>query len=153
MIRNSKALSPIFASLIILTIVTVLFIPVFIWAAGMTSQTQIDWGTSGQAASERIVIEEVGLKAGQKSCTIYVRNIGKTAVEINDIIISKASTSNILQTCNKGQFSTIPTYVTQGNLLTLTIPDLNFNPLQNTAYSIQVFTTRGAGDTFQVVTK
>ena len=134
---------------------TVLFIPVFIWAAGMTSQTEGDWQLSGQAASERIVIEEVGLKAGQTSCTIYVRNIGKTTVEINDIIISKASTSNILQTCNKGQFSSVPTYVTQGNLLTLTIPDpdLNFNPLQNTAYSIQVFTTRGAGDTFQVVTK
>ncbi len=136
-----------------MAVVTVLFVPVFVWAAGMTNQTEGDWQLSGQAASERIVIEEAALRAGQDSCTIYVRNIGKTTVEINDIIISRASTSNILQTCNKGQFSAVPTYVTQGNLLILTIPDLSFNPLSSTTYSIQVFTTRGVGDTFQVVTK
>lgn len=152
MIKNRKGLSPIFATLIVLTIVTVLFIPVFIWAAGMSGQTQDSWQLSGQAASERIVIEAVGLKVGQASCTLYVRNIGKTTVEINDIIISRANTSEVLQTYNKGQFSSVPMYLTQGNLLTLTIPDLYFNP-QNITYSIKVFTTRGVGDTFQVVTK
>ncbi len=59
-ITNEKALSPIFATLIILAVVTVLFIPVFIWATGMTNANQDSWQQSATAATERIVIEEVG---------------------------------------------------------------------------------------------
>ena len=85
---NRWALSPIFATLIILAVVTVLFVPVFIWASGMTSQTEDSWTLSGQAATERIVIEEVSLKADQTACTVYVRNIGKTPITINNVLIS-----------------------------------------------------------------
>ena len=148
---NGRALSPIFATLIILAVVTVLFIPVFIWASGMTAQTQDSWTQSGQTATERIVIEEVSLVAGQSRCTLYVRNIGKTTVSINDVILSRADNSQVIQIYDKGQFSANPTYITQGNLLTLTIPNLGF-AAQSITYSIQVFTTRGVGDTFQVVT-
>jgi flagellin-like protein len=93
-IRNKKALSPIFATLIILAVVTVLFIPVFIWATGIASQNQESWLQSGLTATERIVIEEVSFNDTSTSilniqnCTIYVRNIGETAVTINDVIIS-----------------------------------------------------------------
>ncbi len=84
---SKRALSPIFATLVILGVVTVLFIPVFIWATGMTSQTQDSWTLSGLIATERIVIEEVNLKANSDSCTIYVRNIGKTAASVNGVLI------------------------------------------------------------------
>jgi hypothetical protein len=84
---DTRALSPIFATLVILGVVTVLFIPVFIWATGMTSQTQDSWRLSGLIATERIVIEEVNLMANSDSCTIYVRNIGKTAASVNGVLI------------------------------------------------------------------
>src|SRR4030065_460162 len=84
---SKRALSPIFATLVILAVVTVLFVPVFIWATGMTSQTQDSWTLSGLIATERIVIEEVNLKDNSDSCTIYVRNIGKTAASVNGVLI------------------------------------------------------------------
>src|SRR4030066_2464481 len=92
---NEKALSPIFATLIILAVVTVLFIPVFIWATRVNSQNQESWGLAGTIATERIVIEEISLKSNQASCTIYVRNIGKTAVTVDNVFIALANGTGI----------------------------------------------------------
>src|SRR5512135_632422 len=89
--RSRRALSPIFATLVILAVVTVLFIPVFLWATGAANQNQYSWEQSAIAATERIVIEAVNMKTGETSCTIYVRNIGNTAVTINNVLISIAN--------------------------------------------------------------
>lgn len=151
-IVNRKALSPIFATLIILAVVTVLFIPVFIWATGVNSQNQESWGLSGTTATERIVIEEVSLKAGQISCTIYVRNIGKTAVIVDNIFITLANgtgTTHVYQR-TQGDFTASPDSVIQGDLMTLYIADLEFTPDAAT-YKIKVFTSRGVGDEYQTV--
>ena len=146
---NCTGLSPIFASLIILAIVTVLFIPVFIWTTGLTAQTQSFWEISGLIATERTVIEEVSLRAGNPSCTIYVRNIGKTAVSVDDVFISSPDGS--LHVYNSPGFSTDKTSVVQGDLMTVTIPDLGFTPVGNVTYTVKVYTARGVGDTYQVV--
>jgi len=145
---DRRALSPIFASLVILAIVTVLFIPVFIWSTGLTAETQSFWEISGLIATERIVIEEVNLRGEVLSCTIYVRNIGKTAIIVDNVFISSPDGS--LHKYEKPQFSTDFDSVIQGDLITINIPDLGFLPTNGT-YTVKVFTTRGVGDTYQVV--
>lgn len=152
---NRKAISSIFATLIILAVVTVLFIPVFIWATGMSSATQESWEESSETATERIVIEEVNLKAGQTNCTVYVRNIGKTNVEINDILIEKTggSGSGSIYPYDKPQISCSPSSARQGELITVTISNLGlFTPESGGVYTVKAFTTRGVGDAYQVVT-
>ncbi len=156
--KNTKAISPIFATLIILAVITVLFIPVFIWATGMSSETEDSWRLFGQIATERIVIEEVNLKAGNDSCTIYVRNIGTTTVSVDNVFISLSDGTGSLHFYTKSgiSFTTSPNSVIQGDLITVTIPDLqasnSFSPTWNQTYTVKVFTHRGVGDTYQVVT-
>ena len=155
-IRNNKAISPIFATLIILAVVTVLFIPVFIWATGMSSETEDSWQLSGVIATERIVIEEVNLKANMNNCTIYVRNIGKTTVSVDNVFISLSDGTGSLHVYTKSgtpALTTFPNSVIQGDLITVTISDLNsFIPTSNQTYTVKVFTHRGLGDTYQIVT-
>jgi flagellin-like protein len=145
---DRRAISPIFASLIILAVVTVLFVPVFIWSTGLTSETKAFWEISGLAATERIVIEEVNLR-GNGSCTIYVRNIGKTAIIMDEVFISSPGES--LHKYEEPQFSTDFDSVVQGDLMTVNILDLGFYPTGNKTYTVKAYTTRGVGDTYQVV--
>lgn len=147
--KGRRALSPIFASLIILAIVTVLFIPVFIWSTGLTAETGSFWELSGLIATERIVIEEVNLRGGAIDCTIYVRNIGKTAIIANNVIISPPD--GTIYTYVDPQFSPDFNSVVQGDLMTVDIPDLGFTPISNYTYTVKVYTERGVGDTYQVV--
>jgi len=146
---DRKALSPIFASLIILAVVTVLFVPVFIWSTGLTAETKSFWEMSGLTATERIVIEEVNLRGNVTSCTIYVRNIGKTAIIMDNVFISSPDGS--LHIYEEPQFSTDFDSVVQGDLITVDIPDLGFTPTGNEPYTVKVYTARGVGDTYQVV--
>jgi flagellin-like protein len=146
---DRRAISPIFASLIILAVVTVLFIPVFIWSTGLTAETRSFWTISGLIATERIVVEEVNLRGNFTSCTIYVRNIGKTAIIVDNVFISPSDGS--LHKYEEPQFSTDFDSVVQGDLMTVDIPDLGFIPAIGEPYTVKVFTTRGVGDTYQVV--
>ena len=154
--NQNKAISPIFATLIILAVVTVLFIPVFIWATGTSSETEDSWQLSGLIATERIVIEEVNLKASMNNCTIYVRNIGKTTVSVDDVFISLSDGTGSLHVYTKSgtpTLTTSPNSVIQGDLITVTIPDLDLLiPTLNQTYTVKVFTLRGIGDTYQLVT-
>ena len=150
---NKKAISPLFASLLILAIVTVLFVPVFIWSTGMTAETRSFWEILGLETTERIVIEEVNLRGGETSSTIYIRNIGETAITIDNIFIS--SPDGQLYIYEKGDFNSSPNSVVKGDLLTIEIPDLtvkgDFTPTSELTYTIKVFTDRGVGDNYQIV--
>lgn len=152
--RCKRALSPIFATLIILAVVTVLFIPVFIWATGLTSQNQESWDTSSIIATERIVVEEVNLKSGTRTCTIYVRNIGTTAVTISSVLICRANGTGQISTFQRNDlnFAVDHDGVIQGDLMTITVVDLGFSPAPATTYNIKVVTTRGVNDQYQAVT-
>lgn len=144
--NNKKAISPIFATLIILAVVTVIFIPIFIWATGTSSQTEDFWEASGAIVTERVVIEEVNMKSSNL-CTIYVRNIGKTAVRVDNIFIT--SPDGDLHVYDSG-FSQEPNSVTQGELITIEDLALEFT-VTSGLYTVQVFTTNGVGDAYQVV--
>lgn len=154
--KTTAALSSIFATLIILAIVTTLFIPVFIWATGMTSTTQDSWELSGLIATERIVIEEINLKADTTSCTIYVRNIGKTTASVENVFIYLSDGTGSMNVYSKSDppptFTTSPNSVIQGDLITVSFATLDFTPTINEAYTVKVSTARGAADTYQVVT-
>ena len=153
---TDQAVSPIFATLIILAIVTVLFIPVFIWTTSTTSETEDSWALSGLIATERIVIEEVSLKFGMDSCTIYVRNIGKTSVTINDVFISLSEGSEVYVYSISGTpttFTANPNSVIQGDLITINFDSLgDLSVVADETYTVKVFTSRGVGDAYQVVT-
>jgi flagellin-like protein len=156
-IKNAKAISPIFATLIILAVVTVLFIPVFIWATGTSSETEDSWQLSGLIATERIVIEEVSLNADTTDCTIYVRNIGKTTISIDNVFISLSDGTGILYVYPKSgtptTFTTTPNSVIQGDLITIEFTSLgDLTPEPDETYTVKVYTSRGVGDTYQVVT-
>ncbi len=154
--RSKKALSPIFATLIILAIVTVLFIPVFIWATGISSQTQDSWTLSGQIATERIVVEEVNLRGqAPQNCTIYVRNIGETAVTINDVIIEADNSVHAYQGTAISTYipgtNTLQNAIVKGDLIEIRIATLgSLTVVNGKTYTIKVFTTRGVSDTYQV---
>ncbi len=173
-IMNKKALSPIFATLIILAVVTVLFIPVFIWATGMTSSTQDSWLQSGITATERIVVEEASFSSSDQpppappgtnaqSGTIYVRDIGETVITINDVIISAPNSAvHVYQKTGLITINPITglamTTVTKGNLIQINIPrfdagNAGFRIVNGTTYTIKVYTTRGVFDTYQVVAR
>jgi len=154
-LQNRRGLSPIFAALIMLGIVTVLFIPIFIWATGLTAGTRSFWELSGLVATERIVAEEVNLKGGSSNCTVYVRNIGKTAVVISDVIISEES--GPVYDYDKFEFTTrdpvtnnLISSIVQGDLIKIYINSLGFTPTKDKTYVVKVFTERGVGDFYQV---
>jgi flagellin-like protein len=157
--KNEKALSPIFATLIILAVVTVLFIPIFIWVTNMTSQTEDSWQASGATATERIVIEEVNLRPQQNFCTIYVRNIGKTAVEINNVLIIKENGDTFTyeksksELVTKNPLGTAPLdSIVQGDLIRIEITNLKgLSIIPDYIYTLKVFTKRGIGGEYQIV--
>ncbi len=156
MFCGTRGLSPIFAALVMLGIVTVLFIPIFVWSSGLTSGTRSFWERSGLIATERIVVEEVNLKGGSSDCTIYVRNIGKTSIVVSDVLVldeySGASfqfgTSQfaIRDPVTNGPVSS----VVQGELLKVYIGNLGFTATNGRTYVVKVFTERGVGDIYQV---
>lgn len=139
-----------------LGIVTVLFIPIFIWATGLTEGTRSFWELSGLVATERVVIEEVNLKGGSSDCTIYVRNIGKTAVVVSDVFISEESGAahqfdNSRFTTRNPVTGAVISSMVQGDLMKIYIDNLvPLNPVKDRTYAVKVFTTRGVGDFYQV---
>ncbi len=151
-----RGISPIFAALIMLGIVTVLFIPVFLWSTGLTSGTRDFWERSGMIATERIVIEETSLRRSSTNSTVYVRNIGKTAATMGDIFIVDDYTSATYH-FGSGQF-TVTDPVTgnpmssslQGDLMKIYIANIGFTPTADRTYVIKAFTSRAVGDMVQV---
>jgi len=98
------------------------------------------------------VIEEVSLTTDL--IVIYVRNIGKTTVSINDVLIEDSN--NNIRTFQKSSFATlIPGTTTskdsivQGELLAIRIDQPNLP--DSGVYTVKVFTQRGVGESYQVV--
>jgi len=139
-----------------LGIVTVLFIPIFIWTTGLTEGTRSFWERSGVIATERIVIEEVSLKGGSTDCTIYVRNIGKTNVMVSEVFIIDEYSGAVYQ-YGTSQFITLDpltnnpiSSIVQGDLMKISVGILGFTSQKDRTYAVKVFTTRGVGDNYQV---
>ena len=158
-----KALSPIFASLMLLGIVTALFIPIFLWSTGVTSQTKNFWDTTSSTATERIVIEIMNLESDRSSCELYVRNIGKTAITVENIFIVLADgTTRIFNNKDTVNFKTYiydaassqfilqnNAYVVQGDVLKVVLTIIPVLP-QSSVYTVKAYTPNGVGDIYQL---
>lgn len=151
MALSRRALSPIFASLLILAIVTTLFIPVFLWTTGVNSGTSDFWNRQASIETERIVIEVVNLKGGKSSCTIYVRNIGKTVVSIQSVHIIEPNGNVRTYLKSDGDFILSPEYVPQGDLITVNVDLRPWAPASGQTYLVKVFTFNSVGDQYQIV--
>ena len=155
-IHDRRALSPIFAALLMVGIVTALFIPVFLWSTGLTAGIRSFWEETGTSVTERIEIEEVNLRQGSTNCTVYVRNIGKTLARVTEVVIKGDDGQSLV--FEKSQFATTDPVtktgkdsIAQGDLLKVYIPSLAPLTLQkDVSYIIKVVTSRGVGDTYQV---
>lgn len=154
---DGKALSPIFATLIILAVVTVLFIPVFIWASGLSAQTTDSWVQTSTAATELIAIEEVSITSNK--VLVYVRNVGVTTVSFNDVLI--ADENNVITTyqVSLSELATVEpddegskaNAIIPGELMALKITALKGLDLSSDVFTVKVFTTKGIGETYTAV--
>ena len=68
---------------------------------------------------------------------------------MDEVFISSPDGS--LHIYEEPQFSTDFDSVVQGDLMTVDIPDLGFTPTGGEIYTVNAYTTRGVGDTYQVV--
>ena len=142
-------------TLILVIIIIAVIVSVFIWVNETREENEDSGELSGLVATERIVIEEVNLKADTANCQIYVRNIGKTIVSLDHVFISLSNGTGPMhpysKTYSPPTLTTSPNSVIQGELIIINI-SLDFTPGSNEAYTVKVFTDRGVVDTYQIMT-
>jgi len=99
-----KAVSPVIATLLLILIAVAAAVLVYVWVTGYASSVT---GTGTPELQERIKIDTVDVGSGGTSVTIYVRNIGSTTIESDDLtdmmayIIDSAS-GQILEASSSG---------------------------------------------------
>src|ERR1017187_7579100 len=94
-INNRKAISPIFATLILIAIAVIAGVVVYAFTSG-TLATMTGGGT---AASEKVSVQAVQYTAAATSIKVYAQNTGSGTVTINGMLIKDAS-GNTLQTAS-----------------------------------------------------
>ena len=92
LMRNSKAISPIFATLILIAIAVIAGVVVYMFTSG-TLATMTGGGT---AAQEKVTIQGVQYASGATTISVYAQNMGTGNVVINGLII-KNSLGDIVQ--------------------------------------------------------
>ena len=86
MMKNSKAISPIFATLILIAIAVIAGVVVYMFTSG-TLATMTSGGTAGQ---EKVTVQgaSVSISGGIK---VYIEQTGGPAATVNSIIIKSSS--------------------------------------------------------------
>jgi len=87
--RDTRALSPIFAVLLLIAITVIAGIIIYMYTSGYLS-TMMGGGTAGQ---EKVAIESVQVSAG--AVTLWAKSTGGGPVTIKDVIIRDASGNQI----------------------------------------------------------
>jgi flagellin-like protein len=94
MMKNSKAISPIFATLILIAIAVIAGVVVYMFTSG-TLATMTSGGTAGQ---EKITVQAASIKSGAVGTgqvTVYVEQTGGPAATVNSVIIKSSSGSTL----------------------------------------------------------
>jgi flagellin-like protein len=89
--RNAKALSPIFAVLILIAIAVIGGIVIYMFTSGYLG-TMMGGGSAGQ---EKLAIETVTADATTDTVTAYVKCTGGGDIVITDAILKDASGNNV----------------------------------------------------------
>jgi flagellin-like protein len=144
MLKNSKAISPIFATLILIAIAVIAGVVVYMFTSG-TLATMTAGGTAGQ---EKITVQAVTLSKGSGTI-VYLEQTGGPAATINNIVY-KDSTGNIVATVSGLVPSASPTASPSATLAPLSLGALTtisgVTPAAitvGTSYTITVTTAAG----------
>ena len=141
--KNRKAISPIFATLILIAIAVIAGVVVYMFTTG-TLSTMTNGGTAGQ--------EKVSVQAASYSATspgtvsVYVQQTSGPAATVNGLIIKdssgniKASATGILMTAPIPTPSPNPSTLSTGTLTTITG---TVGTLGSGAYTVTVTTAAG----------
>ncbi len=91
MMKNSKAISPIFATLILIAIAVIAGVVVYMFTSG-TLATMTAGGTAGQ---EKITVQGASIVSGTGSVTVYIEQTGGPTATINSLIIKDSTGSTV----------------------------------------------------------
>jgi len=106
--KNSKAISPIFATLILIAIAVIAGVVVYMFTSG-TLATMTGGGT---AAQEKVSVQGFALNAAPGTVTAYAQSINGLDVTVNAIIVKDTSGATI------GQFSGLSASLPKSGALT-----------------------------------
>lgn len=136
--KNCKAISPIFATLILIAIAVIAGVVVYAFTSGMLSGMT----STSSAGQEKIAVQSSGVNTGATVVTIYAQQTGGPgAVPIS--IIIKDSTGNTVTTAT---IETIAPALTDGKMVqgTLyTIPTATITALTAGQYTATLVTSAG----------
>ena len=135
--KNRKAISPIFATLILIAIAVIAGVVVYMFTSG-TLATMTGGGTAGQ---EKVTVQAVSYSG--TTLTVYVQQTGGPAATINGLIVKDSSGNTVASATNIGVApSPSPTTVTltSGTLTTITASATISTP---GAYTVTVTTAAG----------
>lgn len=89
--RDTKALSPIFAALILIAIAVIAGIVVYMFTSG-TIATMTGGGTAGQ---EKVAVQAVEADAATDSVTVWAKSTGGTDVVIDGVILKDSGGATV----------------------------------------------------------
>lgn len=124
--KNSKAISPIFATLILIAIAVIAGVVVYMFTSG-TLATMTGGGT---AAQEKVSIQGVNAASGN----VYAQNTGGSAVSVVTVIV-KDSSGNIVTSTNLATAVSLPAGVVTPVAFTA--------PTTAGSYTVTLVTARG----------
>lgn len=128
-LKSTRALAPVFASLILVAVTVIAGIVVYLYTSGYMT-TMMGGGTTGQ---EKVAIEAVGGDSATGLVSAYAKSVGGGTVIIEDAILKDASGTTI-------EVLTLPASVTLPNTATLTQVDCTFAAASMTAGNLYTVT-------------
>jgi flagellin-like protein len=131
--RNLKAISPIFATLILIAIAVIAGVVVYMFTSG-TLATMTSGGT---AAQEKVSVQGVQVSSTGTSISVYAENTGTGTVTVNGLII-KDSNGNTVQSATIASPGTVA--LPGGILETVTG---TITALPTGTYTVTLTTTKG----------
>lgn len=118
-INNSKAISPVIATILLVLIAVSISFSAYIWYSGMKEETQVKAETMFRQDLTRIFAEVKIIKVNATSGEILIENTGGTT--LHNLNLSK----NLVQVATKdclgiGEIWSVTTTITSGDVLYLT---------------------------------
>jgi len=132
--KNSKAISPIFATLILIAIAVIAGVVVYMFTSG-TLATMTSGGTAGQ---EKITVEAASISASG-STTVYIEQTGGPLATINGLIIKNSAGNTVVVVTPTSS----PLTLTLGQLTTVSGTTGGSPVTAGTSYTITVTTKAG----------
>jgi len=138
-----RGISPVIAVLLLIVIAVAAAILTYVWITGYigTLQTQ----STGQQLQERIRIEAID-GAGGRRLTIYVRNVGETAVTISAAYLINATNGDVLASNTDLSVGIDPGDVSNSVTITGIRTDVW---VDGKTYVVKVVTAKGTEATYQ----